>query len=95
MDSATIASSWKPGNLFEILDVVHPRDTLPDSLEIRERTTQPALVHIELPRCLRGFPDGFLRLLLATDKKNLPALCSHARQKLTRALKLPYGFPRD
>ena len=59
------------GSLFDVLDVLEPLDGAADRGEIGQRAAQPALVDVELPAGLRGFLDGFLRLLLAADEENL------------------------
>ena len=76
------------GRLLDLFDILQAADALADRGEIRQRAAEPALVHIKLSASLRRFLDRFLRLLLATDEKNLPAAPRHFLEKISRALQL-------
>src|SRR5256886_13271257 len=75
-----------------LLQILQPLDLLLDRLEVRERTTQPALGHVERAARLRLRLENVLELLLGADEQDALTLQHHAAQQLLRGLDLTKGL---
>src|SRR5437667_179452 len=71
-----------------LLQILQPLDLLLDRLEVRERTTQPALGHVERAAALRLRLEDVLELLLGADEQDALTLQHHAAQELLRGVVL-------
>src|SRR5438105_7009366 len=75
-----------------LLQILQPLDLLLDRLEVRERTTQPALGHVERAAAPRLRLEDVLELLLGADEQDALTLQHHAAQQLLRGLDLTKGL---